>query len=84
MTYLYLTDQQWDNRMKTIATKRLKKFRRALTATSMGHYFNDAIIEIQSSRSDSSVLVVNPERYKELRVLFMNNSDDELRKRGVM
>ncbi len=41
---LYLTNRQWDNRLKTITTKRLRKFKKALTATSMGHYFNKVIV----------------------------------------
>ena len=74
---VYLTGKQWDNRMKTIATKRLHRFRRALTSTSMSHYFNDAIIELRSD-PPSEILVVNITRYKELRALWMNNSDDEM------
>jgi len=80
---IYLTEKQWDNRIKTIATKRLRKFRKALTATSMGWYFNKAVVEIQSGSRDT-VLVVNEVIYKELRALFMNYSDDELRERGVI
>lgn len=82
---IYLTDKQWDNRIKTIATKRLRKFGKALTATSMGRYFNlKAIVEIQSHGSSESVLVVDEDAYKELRTLFMNYSDYELRERGVI
>ena len=76
---LHLTFEQWDNRIKTIATKRLRKFRRALTATSMSHYFNKAIIEIQEG-----VIVVNEAEYKRLRLLFMSNSDEQLREMEVI
>ena len=77
---LYLTDKQWDNRIKTIATKRLKKYNKALTATSMGHYFNiSCIIELQENR-----IVVDEKKYKDMRALFMNHSDDELREQGVI
>lgn len=83
MKTILLSDTQWENRMKTIATKRLHKFRKALTATSMGHYFNDAVLEIREDYSGPSLLI-NVERYNELRALFMNNSDDELRSRGML
>lgn len=84
MTTIILTAQQWDRRMKTIATKRLLKYKKALTATSMGRYFNDAVIEIRVNNPDSSVYEVNADRYDELRKLFMNNSDDELRTLGII
>jgi len=72
---IYLTDSQWDIRMKTIATKRLRKFRSALTATSMGRYFsNAAIIEIRDG-----VLVVDEAVYKRLRRLWLDNSDEQLK-----
>ena len=74
---LYLSDNQWDNRIKTIATKRLKKFRRALTATSMGRYFNVAIIEFREG-----IVVVDESEYKRLRKLFMEHSDEQLREMG--
>lgn len=81
---IYLTDRQWDNRIKTIATKRLHKFGRALNATSMGRYFNlKCIVEIQENRS-GNILVVDEAAYKELRALFMNYSDDELIEQGVI
>lgn len=81
---IYLTEQQWDNRIKTIATKRLHRFRMALTATSMGHYFNiSCIVELQENLS-GTIIVVDEKKYKEMRVLFMNHSDDELRERGVI
>lgn len=81
---LYLTEKQWDNRIKTIATKRLRKFREALTATSMGRYFNiSCIVELQENLG-GTIIVVNEEKYKEMRVLFMNHSDDELREQGVI
>jgi len=81
---LYLTERQWDNRLKTIATKRLNKFRRALTSTSMGHYFNlKCIVEFQDNLS-GTIIVVDEEKYKEMRTLFLNHSDDELRERGIL
>ena len=81
---IYLTKKQWDNRIKTIATKRLHKFRRALTATSMEWYFNKAVVEIQTNYPHDTVLVVDEVVYKEIRALFMNYPDDELRERGVI
>ena len=81
---IYLTERQWDNRIKTIATKRLNKFRRALTATSMGRYFNlSCIVELQENRS-GTIIVVDEEKYKEMRALFLNHSDDELTERGII
>lgn len=80
---LYLTETQWNSRMKTIATKRLHKFRKVLTATSMALYFNDAVIEIQTSSTQEAVFVVDEKKYKDIRTLFMNHSDDDLKKRGV-
>jgi len=81
---IYLTKKQWDNRIKTIATKRLHKFRRALTATSMGRYFDKAVLEIQINYPHENVLVVDEVVYKQIRALFMKYPDDELRERGVI
>ena len=80
---IYLTEKQWDNRIKTIATKRLHRFRKALTATSVGHYFNSCIVELQEN-SSGTIIVVDEDKYKEMRVLFINHSDDELRERSVL
>ena len=78
-----LNKKQWDSRIKTIATKRLKKFRSALTATSMGSYFNSAIIEYHVDSDRTLSVVINVQKYKELRKLFMDHSDAEMRERGL-
>ena len=81
---IFLSEKQWDNRIKTIATKRLHKFRKALTATSMGHYFNiSCIVELQENLS-GTIIVVDEKKYKEMRALFINHSDDELEEQGVI
>ena len=50
----------------------------------MGHYFNiSCIVELQENLS-GTIIVVDEKKYKEMRVLFMNHSDDELRERGVI
>ena len=77
---IYLSNKQWETRIKTIATKRLKKYRKALDATSTGRYFNlKAVIEIRDG-----ILVIDEAAYKELRKLFLNYSDDELRKQNII
>lgn len=81
---IYLTKEQWENRLKTLATKRLHKFGKALTATSMGHYLGrNCISEIQVNLSGPTI-VVDEKKYKEMRALFMKHSDDELREQGVI
>jgi len=80
---IYLTEKQFNNRLKTIATKRLHKFNKALTETSMTRYFSKAVVEIQEDFNDT-VIVVDEVVYKEIRTLFMTCSDDELRERGVI
>ena len=67
MKTVILSKQQWENRLKAIATKRLRKFKKALTATSMSYYFNEAVIEIHVDSPSSPVYVINIDRYNELR-----------------
>ncbi len=81
---LYLTETQWDNRLKTIATKRLHKFHKTLTASSIGHYFRPKCVVVTQWEPNETITVVDEEAYKEMRDLFMNHSDDELREKGVI
>lgn len=81
---IYLSKEQWENRLKTIATKRLRKYGKALTATSMGRYFySHCIVEYQMNPNGTTI-VLDEEKYTEMRVLFMNHSDDELSEQGVI
>jgi hypothetical protein len=50
----------------------------------MGRYFNlGCIVEFQSNLSGITI-VVDENKYKEMRALFLNHSDDELREQGVL
>lgn len=65
---LYLSQQQWSNRLKTIETKNLKKYHRTPYWLSIGHTLKGCIIEIQ----DGETLVVDEDKYKELRKFCMS------------
>jgi len=60
--------KQWDNRMKSIETKNLNKYRRSLSWVSLMHYFNTCIIETNSSYK---TIKFNEEKYKLIRKYVM-------------
>lgn len=67
MKIIYLTNQQFQNRMKTISTKNLQKYGRSLTAISLHHHFRDCILCVH----DGAVLEIDENKYKEIRALVM-------------
>ena len=60
----YITNRQFDIRLKTIETKNIKKYGSSLTATSLSNgYFRDCIICIH----DDNLLEIDEDKYKEIR-----------------
>jgi hypothetical protein len=59
---LYLSQEQWDRRIKTIASKNLKEYHRTPYWLSVGYAMHDCIVEIYDG-----TLVVDEEKYKELK-----------------
>lgn len=65
---IYLSNQNWHNRLKSIETKNLKKYKRSSTATSMSIYFNPCIMESR----DGDTVVIDEEKYKLIRNYLMS------------
>ena len=65
---VYLSRQNWHNRLKTIETKNLKKYRRSKTASSMSSYFHPCIIEFR----DEDTVVIDSKKYKLIRDHLMS------------
>jgi|GEM_PF-2638438 len=69
---IFLTNQQFENRLKTIATKNLKKYGRTPTATSLSNfYFQECIICVHESDGDNCLLEIDKNKYKEIRTHVM-------------
>ncbi|CAB1251759.1 protein of unknown function [Ruminococcaceae bacterium BL-6] len=65
---LYLTEKQWNARMKTIETKNLHKYQKTPYWLTISQVFSDCIVEIQTNGVEGeSVRVIDEERYKELK-----------------
>jgi len=62
--------QAWDNRVKTIETKNLNKYKRSLSWSGIQAYFNDCIICVHS---DSKVIEINQDKYKIIRDYMMSD-----------
>ena len=60
--------KNFDNRMKTIVTKTLKKYKTSLTWASLNRYFNDCILCIYGD----DLLEINEDKYKEIRKYVMS------------
>lgn len=71
---LYLSKQQWNNRIKSIETKNLRKYHRTPNWITISHNLSPCIIEIQLSNDDNSIFVIDAAKYKALRVLCMTES----------
>ena len=63
-----ISQQAWENRIKTIATKNLKKFGKSLWWGSLHTYFLPCI---QCSHSDNKTITINEEKYKLIRKYVM-------------
>ena len=60
--------KNFDNRMKTIVTKTLKKHKASLTWASLSRYFYDCILCIHGD----DLLEINEDKYKEIRKYVMS------------
>ncbi len=61
--------QNWDNRLKSISTKNLHKYKSAVTEASLESYFRPCIICIHS---DYKLIEINKEKYKLIRKHVMS------------
>ena len=61
--------QNWDNRLKSISTKNLHKYKSAVTGTSLEPYFRPCIICIHP---DDKLIEINKEKYKLIRKHVMS------------
>ena len=52
----------WNNRLKSIETKNIKKYGESLTWTSLERHFNDCIIQITEG-----TIIFDEKKYKEIR-----------------
>lgn len=78
MKVLYLSYQQWDNRLKTIETKNLKQYHRTPSWLSIGYELKPCILETQ----DGKIIVIDEDKYKELRKYCL--SEDYVLKNKVV
>ena len=62
---IFLTEKQWDNRIKTIVTKNLKKYGRSLSWSSLSYHFKDCVLCTHCN--DETVLEIDDGKYKEIR-----------------
>lgn len=69
MKTITITIENFNNRMKTIETKNLKKYGKSLTWVSLSNYFNSAIIEIYDN-----LLVLDKDKYNQIRQKATTNS----------
>jgi len=60
----YINFQAWDNRIKTIVTKNIKKYGQSITESGIEGYFNPCIICVYS---DDKLIEINEEKYKLIR-----------------
>lgn len=65
-----VTYTNWDNRIKSIVTKNLKKYKRSLSWASMGSYLNPCIIELNSSYN---TITFNEAKYKLIRQYLLSD-----------
>lgn len=64
----FVSYKNWDNRLKSIATKNLRKYKSAVTAASLEDYFNPCIICIYSDET----IEINREKYTLIRKYVMS------------
>jgi hypothetical protein len=57
----YVRNKNFDSRITRIQNHNLRKYKKSLSAVSMGIYFNPCIVEVQT---DNDVVVVNKLKYK--------------------
>lgn len=59
----YITKKTWDNRLKTICTKNIKKYGKSKSFTSLNYYFIPCVLE----HRDNNTLIINEIKYKIIR-----------------
>jgi hypothetical protein len=67
---LYLSNQQWSNRLKTIETKNLRKYHRTPYWLSIGRALSPCVIE----HIDGDTIVIDEEKYKALRLFVTSEA----------
>jgi hypothetical protein len=65
---LYLSVQQWNNRMKSIETKNLNKYRHSTCWVSLFMYFHSCVL----CHHGENVIEINNEKYKLIRKYVMS------------
>ena len=72
---IYLSEQNWNNRLKTIERKNLNKYHRSTSWVSMIPYFDPCVIAYQ----DGDTVIINQAKYKLIRKYLMS---DDFNKKG--
>ena len=72
---LYLTERQWNTRMKTIETKNLHKYHITPYWLSISQILSDCIVEILiDDKKGGSIRVVDEDKYKKLKAYCQSES----------
>lgn len=69
MKTITISHKNFDVRIRTIATKGLKKYGEFLTPRSLSHYFSPCIIEI-----GENFLIIDEDKYHETRKKALSNN----------
>lgn len=64
----FISIKNWNNRIKGVATKNLNRYKKALTSSSLIHYFKPCIICIH----DGEMIEYNKEKYLLIRRYLMS------------
>lgn len=65
-----ISNQSWCNRMKTIETKNLNKFKKSLIFSGLERYFNPCIIYLDAG---NSTITFNTRKYKLIKEYLMSD-----------
>ena len=72
MGALYLSQQQWNNRIKSIETKNLREYHTTPSWLTIARAFNDCIIEYQIGNNGLSTIVIDEQKYKMQRKICLS------------
>ena len=64
-----VSNRNFNNRLKSISTKNLRKYKQAVTGTSLNNYFSPCIISVHP---DDELLEINKDKYKLIRQYVMS------------
>jgi hypothetical protein len=59
----YITKKAWNNRLKTICTKSIKKYGKSISFVGLSYYFMPCILEYR----DNDTMIINEVKYKIIR-----------------